>query len=155
PVQSQIVTISASSPFSDTVSSSFNLVVNNTPPTAQFTNLTGSIGIGGSATLAFSGQSDPSPDDTAAGFTYRYDCTGDGTFEVTNSTTQTYACTYATANTYIAKGRIRDKDGGQTDYSTSVTVAHSPSITASAQALTIDEGQTAQATFTITDADGD
>jgi len=52
---------------------SFQVTVSNVAPTASLAN-NGPINEGGSATVSFSGQSDPSSADTTAGFRYAYSC---------------------------------------------------------------------------------
>jgi Leucine-rich repeat (LRR) protein len=103
----------------------FSLTVQNVPPTASFANLTGSIAEGGKVTLAFSNQTDPSMTDQAAGFTYAYNCLGNGAFS-DNTTAPTFECTYPVGGTYTAIGRIRDRKGGYTDYTAQVVVTGSP-----------------------------
>src|SRR5262249_50939343 len=101
----------------------FGLTVSNVPPTASFANTTGSIVAGQSATLAFSGYADVSTLDTAAGYTYSYDCTNHGTIELSGSPSTSFNFAYLTAGTFTALGRIDDKDGGFTDYTAQVNVA--------------------------------
>jgi hypothetical protein len=80
---------------------------------------------GSAGGVSFSDQSDPSTADTAAGFTYSYDFDNDGTFEVTNSA----SASAVVPGTFLAenpggtvRGRISDKDGGFTDYTTVIPV---------------------------------
>lgn len=94
----------------------------NVAPTAIFTNTTGAIVQGETATLAFSNQFDPGVDDTVAGFLYSYDCTDDGTFELTDASATSFVCDYPDSGTFTARGRIKDKDGGFTDYTVEVSV---------------------------------
>ena len=94
----------------------------NVAPAANFTNTTGTIVQGETATLAFRDQVDPGVVDTAAGFSYSYDCADDGTFEVIDTSATTFACDYPESGTFVARGRIRDKDGGFTDYTVEVSV---------------------------------
>jgi parallel beta-helix repeat protein len=95
--------------------------VTNVPPTASFGN-SGPVVSGSTVTFTFSNQSDPSSVDTAAGFKYSYDFNNDGTWDVANSSSPTASYTFAAAGSYIVKGRITDKDGGFTDYFTTVTI---------------------------------
>src|SRR5262249_34226818 len=69
---------------------SANVAVTNVAPTATF-GTTGTLTEGGSASVTFTNQFDPSGADTAAGFTYSYDFNNDNTFEITNSTSPTAA----------------------------------------------------------------
>ena len=94
----------------------------NVAPTASFTNNSGVLVAGQSASLAFSNPFDPGVADIAAGFWYYYDCTGDGGFEANDPGETTYTCAYPDSGDFKATGRIQDKDGGFTDYTVEVTV---------------------------------
>ena len=59
------------------------LTIHNVAPTATFAN-DGPVAEGSTATVTFSGQSDPSADDLA-NLTYSYDFDNDGMFEVIGS----------------------------------------------------------------------
>jgi PKD repeat protein len=104
------------------------VTVSNVAPTATFSGPS-SVAPGASATFSFASPSDPSSADTAAGFTYSYDFNNDGTFEVANSSSASASTTFANAGTYTVRGRITDKDGGFTDYTTTVNVAAPSSTT--------------------------
>lgn len=71
------------------------ITVNNVAPTATFINASGDINLWETATFTFSNQNDPSSVDTAAGFTYAYDCNDDGSFEVSGTSSDTHNCSYA------------------------------------------------------------
>ena len=63
--------------------------------------------------LSLTGASDPSAADTAAGFTYAFDCGGGyGAFGAAAST----ACTPTVVGPLSVGGKIRDKDGGDSEY---------------------------------------
>jgi hypothetical protein len=98
------------------------VTVNNVAPTATFANTSGTVNEGESVTLAFSNQSDPSAADIAAGFFYSYDCTDDGTFELSDDPASSFACGYPDNGIFTARGHIKDKDGGFTDYTVEVTL---------------------------------
>jgi probable HAF family extracellular repeat protein len=98
------------------------LEVRNVPPTASFSVTPGLLYAGQSAVLSFSGPTDPSAADVAAGFRYSYDCTGDGIFETADSPSAAQSCAYPSPGTFLARGRIKDKDNGFTDYTATVTV---------------------------------
>jgi hypothetical protein len=101
-----------------------DVVVNNAPPTGVLSN-DGPIVEGSSATVAWSAQSDPSPADTAAGFTYRYACDGVTLGPATASASTT--CSFDDGpGTHTVLARIADVDGGYTDRTTDVTVANAP-----------------------------
>lgn len=102
--------------------------VANVAPMATFSNTSGTIPEDTAATLAFSSQVDPGAADTFVGFTYSYDCTNDGSYEATDISASTYNCTYGTPGSYTAKGRIKDKDGGNTTYTASVSATDAATV---------------------------
>jgi hypothetical protein len=64
---------------------------------------------------------DPSPVDTAAGFEYAFDCgDGYGVYGLNNS----IACSTVDNDPIIVKGKLMDKDGGETEYQRTVAVAN-------------------------------
>src|SRR5204863_3110294 len=94
--------------------------VNNVAPTATFSN-DGPADEGSSFHLTLSGASDASSADAAAGFQYAFDCgggSGYGAFGASNSAT----CATTDDGVRSVKGKIKDKDGGTTEYTGSVTV---------------------------------
>lgn len=121
PSESQTVTVTASDPGNLSAQVTFTLTVSNVAPTAQFTNTTGTIFRGETATLSFSSQTDPSAIDAAAGFSYSYDCDNNGAFEFSGPD-PSFGCLYPVAGTYVAQGVIADKDGGTTAYTAEVHV---------------------------------
>ncbi|HEX3255750.1 MAG TPA: Ig-like domain-containing protein [Gaiellaceae bacterium] len=112
--------------------------VKNVAPTATFSN-DGPVNEGSSFHLTFSSPSDPSTADTTAGFQYAFDCgdgSGYGAFGSSNSAT----CPTSDNGTRSVKGRVRDKDGGVTEYTASVTVRNvDPAATFNAPA-SVNEG---------------
>ncbi|HEY1380164.1 MAG TPA: PKD domain-containing protein, partial [Gemmataceae bacterium] len=104
------------------------ITVNNAPPTATLGN-SGPVTSGATGTVTFANPSDPSAADAAAGFKYSLDFNNDGTFEVTDggSASATVPASYLSLGTHVVKGRIKDKDGGFTDYTTSITVVQGSS----------------------------
>jgi hypothetical protein len=109
--------------FSDVTQATINIA--NREPTAALAN-GGAVNEGSSGTVGFSGQSDPSSADNAAGFYYAYDFDNDGTFEVTNSTSASAAVPASFLDdgpgSLTVRGRILDKDGGFNDYTTTITI---------------------------------
>jgi hypothetical protein len=103
----------------------------NVAPTADLTN-DGPIEEGGSATVWFTNTFDPSVADTEAGLHYGISCDG-GALPATYDdagTDPSTECAFADDGTYPVAGRIFDKDGGFTDYSTDVVVRNvAPTIT--------------------------
>lgn len=155
PADTQTITITGDDNNGGTTQTTFNLTVNNVAPTATFTNTSGIIPRGGTAMLAFNDSADSSSVDTAAGFRYSVDCESDGVFEAIDSTTTSFACTYSISGSYSVLGRIKDKDGGFTDYTVIVIVNTPPD--AVDDLVTIDEDNpiTISVLANDTDADGD
>ncbi len=117
PAQSQTVTITATDSGGATASTSFSLTVNNLGPQATF-NAPTSADEGSNFTLSLTNPSDPSGADRDAGFAYAFDCGGGyGAFASANS-----AGCNLDSGTRTVRGKIRDKDGGVTEYTRTVTV---------------------------------
>lgn len=99
--------------------STATVTVRNVPPKATFV-APSDAPQGSQFTLAFTNPYDPSPVDTAAGFTYTYDCgLGQGF-------TGNPVCTAGPPPGQTVRGRITDKDGGYTEYSAPVGTVNSP-----------------------------
>ena len=109
----------------------FSVTVDNVAPTATFFN-TGAVPEGTSGVVAFAGQNDPSTADTNAGFHYAYDFDNDGAFEIGDGTFAGSVMS-ATASvpasflddgpgTRTVRGRIIDKDGGFSEFTTDITI---------------------------------
>ena len=101
------------------------VTVNNVNPTADLAN-NGPINEGGTATISFSNQADPSTADTAAGFHYAYSCSNASLATATyalSGTSASTTCSYPDGpSTHTVRARIIDKDGGYSEYTTVVTV---------------------------------
>ena len=95
----------------------------NVAPTATFAN-NGPKRERQPVTFNFTSPTDPSSIDTTAGFKYSYDFNNDGTFDVVDSASPTATFTFSHEGSFPVKGRIKDKDGGLTDYTTTVTVTN-------------------------------
>jgi hypothetical protein len=97
--------------------------VNNVAPTATLTN-SGPVGPNRPVTVSFSNATDPSSADRAAGLHYSFALTAAGLAgsytDASPTTTASY--TFATAGAYAVWGRVLDKDGGATTYTTTVSV---------------------------------
>ena len=74
------------------------------------------------ARLTFTGATDLSAADQAAGFTYEWDADGDGTFAAGPASLDVAAPDGPA--TIVVKGAILDRDGGRTEYTATVTVAN-------------------------------
>ena len=113
----------------DTAIGTATLSVLNAAPSARLTNSTQGPGLpideGGSATVRFIDQSDPSAADRAAGYTYSDDFDNDGVFEITGSTNPDAAVPANLVNdagTRTVRGVIFDKDGASFEVFTGVRV---------------------------------
>jgi hypothetical protein len=123
PLQSQTVTITANDGHGGISTATFQLTVNNVAPTANLSN-DGPVNEGGAATVSFDGASDPSSKDAAAGFHYSFALDQSalaGSYGAASSAASAQF-TFADNGSYIVYGRIFDKDGGYTDYQTTVVV---------------------------------
>jgi hypothetical protein len=94
------------------------VTVTNVAPTATFTAPASAL-TGFPFALSFSSPHDPSSADTAAGFTYSFDC-GGGYGEFGSSPSA--SCSATGDATPAVGGKIRDKDGGVTEYRGTVQV---------------------------------
>jgi hypothetical protein len=94
------------------------VTIHNVAPTATF-NAPASAPAGFAFTVSLSSPHDPSAADTAAGFTYAFDCgSGYGAFASASSA----SCPTTDTGTRSVGGKIRDKDGGVTEYRATVQV---------------------------------
>ncbi len=107
------------------VSTSVTIQVNNAPPVVTpVVTPADVINEGSSLTFSLATTTDPSSNDTAAGFRYDYDLNGDGVYEILGSTSANQLASYPVSGNYILRGRAIDKDGGTTEVSRSITVAN-------------------------------
>jgi len=121
-ISSHIIKVQVTDSAGHTITAQTTVNVRNVAPTATLLATPSTIVAGQSATLAFSNPLDPSAADVAAGFTYSYDCTNDGAFEASDVASAAHVCTYPVSGAFTARGRIKDKDGGFTDYMIAVLV---------------------------------
>jgi hypothetical protein len=120
---SQTVTISAVDGNGGSTQTSFGLSVNNVAPTASF-NAPASVNEGSDIVLSLTSPFDPSSADTTTGFQYAFDCgTGYGAFGSSSA-----SCLTTDNEVRTVGAKIRDKDGGETEYTASVTVANLPPV---------------------------
>ena len=83
--------------------------------------------------------------DTTAGFTYAFDCgSGYGAFSATN----TASCPTNDNGSRTVKGKIKDKDGGVTEYTESVTINNVAPIATFNGAASVNEGSPISLTLT-------
>jgi hypothetical protein len=116
----------------------------------------GPVPEGSTGLASFSEPFDPSNADTTAGFRYSYDFDNDGSFEVVDSVS-----TNATVPASLlddgpgareVRARIKVKDDGYTDYTTTMTIINvAPLLSADSATLMVAEGQTATNTGTWSD----
>ncbi len=98
------------------------VTVDNVAPTATFT-APASASSGASFSISLTSPSDVSTDDVAAGFTYAFDCgSGYGAFGGATSAT----CTAGPPGSQTVKGKIRDKDLSETEYTASLAINNVP-----------------------------
>jgi hypothetical protein len=101
-----------------TATDSATISIRNVPPTATF-HAPGSVAAGFGFMLSLTDPSDPSAADTAAGFSFAFDCgTGFGTFGSSSS----ISCLTTDAGDRLVAAKIKDKDGGISEYRASVHV---------------------------------
>src|SRR2546425_11888946 len=81
----------------------------------------GPVDEGSSFHLSLTSPSDPSSVDTAAGFEYAFNC-GDGSGYGVFGASSSVTCPTSDNGVRSVKAKIRDKDGGVTEYTDSVTV---------------------------------
>jgi 6-phosphogluconolactonase (cycloisomerase 2 family) len=130
-----------------------SVTVQNVAPTATLSS-NSPVSEAGPVTVTFSNLFDPSPADTQAGFHYSYALTAAGL--ATSYTTATAgASTQLTLDegSTTVFGRIFDKDGGFTDYTTSVTVTDPAVVLTGGFTVRATEGQDSgnQTVATFTD----
>jgi uncharacterized repeat protein (TIGR01451 family) len=103
---------------------SASVAVRNVAPTARLT-APASVDGGSSFELALAGAADVSAADAAAGFAYAFDCgsgSGYGPFGAAPSA----QCPTDDDGTRTVRGKIRDKDGGESEYTAAVEVVNVP-----------------------------
>jgi hypothetical protein len=112
------------------------LTVDNVAPTGTF-NAPTSVNEGDAIELSITDPFDPSDTDTTVGFEYAFDFgSGFGAF----GTSSTASFTAADDAVLTVKGKIRDKDGAETEYTASVTVNNvNPTLTVVSD-QSVDEG---------------
>jgi PKD repeat protein len=96
-----------------------SIEVTNVAPTGSFSS-TAPVDEGTSFTISIAGAFDPSSADRAAGFEYAFDC-GDGGFGPYGASAS-LTCPTTDNGTRTVRGKIKDKDGGETEYSGTAVV---------------------------------
>ncbi|HEX6291171.1 MAG TPA: PKD domain-containing protein, partial [Herpetosiphonaceae bacterium] len=111
--------------------------INNVAPTASFT-ASSQVNEGESIELALSDPSDPSSADTAAGFSYAFDCGGG---YGSASSTASASCATDDNGLRTVKAKITDKDGDFTEYTATSTIDNVPPLATFSAPTEVDEGQ--------------
>jgi hypothetical protein len=125
----------------------FDIAVNNVAPTATLVAPAGGVE-GSPITVALTNPSDPSQADTEAGFQYAFDLgSGYGAFGAASSA----SFTPPDEGTYTVRAKVRDKDGGVSEYAAQVVVANAPPVADAGPAQTVNEGDTVTLTGSFTD----
>ncbi|UCE73610.1 MAG: right-handed parallel beta-helix repeat-containing protein [Methanomassiliicoccales archaeon] len=125
-----------------------DVTVNNVAPTADFGN-DGPKDEGSTVTVSFTNQYDPGVLDTT--FTYSFDWNNDGTYEIVDQVSASATHTWNDNGIFTVRGRIKDKDGGYTEYTTDVTVNNvAPSVDAGLD-QSANEGDTVSFSGSFTD----
>jgi hypothetical protein len=134
-------------------SNTLTFTISNVAPSATFDAPT-SVAVGANIALALNGATDPSPADTTAGFTYAFDC-GSGSGYGAFGTTSSASCPTSAAGQRAVKGTVRDQDGGEREYTATVTVSDLPDATTIiAASATGTYGGNTTLTATLSDAQG-
>lgn len=125
---SYIVSVKVTDPSGNFTIVDVPVTVENVAPTA--TVMAANAVEGSNVVVRLDGVSDPSAADLAAGMTYGFDLDNDGVYEVVGSSPSASRL-FKQDGTYTVHARVTDKDGGSTDYTTSVVVANAaPVVTA-------------------------
>ncbi len=151
PVGATPVTITATDGEGATTQTTFQVTVQNVAPTAVL-QAPSSVTEGSPFTVSLANASDVSSVDQASGFSYAFDCGGGfGAYSSSSST----SCTVVTAGNHTVAGRVRDKDGGVSEYTGTVSVAPmSPTVSIQGPASGV-RGQVRRFTLNVTDTVAD
>ena len=125
--------------------------VSNVAPTATLN--APETGVEGTAlTVSLTGATDASSNDMTAGFTYAFDFGGGyGIWSTSNSAT----FTPSDDGSLVVKAKVRDKDGGEREYTATIDVANVKPVAAISGAVEGTEGTPVTLTSTVTDAGAD
>jgi hypothetical protein len=119
------------------------VTVTSVAPSGSFAYTGSILNEGASFFLGFLGVSDPSPADQAAGFLFAFDC-GDGAGYGAPGPADSRTCPAADDGILWVRGKVRDKDGAEREYSANVIVTNVPPVvSAAASAVSLIEGQIA------------
>jgi large repetitive protein len=125
-----------------------DVTVRNVAPTATFEAPVGGVE-GSSVAVSLTGAADALPIDQAAGFTYAFDFgSGYGAFSASNSA----SFTPTDNGTYTVKAKVRDKDGGETEYTATVVIDNADPVANAGPDQTVNEGDAVTLMGSYTDA---
>ncbi len=120
-----------------------SVTVHNTPPTATW-SAPAVVDEGQDIRVSLTHPSDPSAADRSAGFAYAFDCgSGYGAF----GTSPEAVCPTSDNGTVMVRGKVRDKDGGETEYQTAVVVRNVAPVAAFCNGGAVDERSAGLVTF--------
>jgi hypothetical protein len=131
-------------------SANANVAVNNAAPTATFT-APASVAGATPFSISFSASVDPSSVDQAAGFTYAFDC---GSGYAAFSGTSSASCPGTPPPSVTVKGKIRDKDGGVSEYTQSVAINNIAPLADAGGPYGVNEASSISLSGTGSDPDG-
>ena len=127
-----------------------NVAVANVAPTATF-NAPPSVPGGSNFNISLTSPGDVSSNDVSAGFQYAFDCgSGYNSFSTTNSR----SCTAGAPGSLNVKGKIKDKDGAEREYTASVAVDNVPPTADAGGSYSGNEGSPVNITGSGSDPDG-
>ena len=128
--------------------------VANANPTATGLINSGPVQQGQTAEVSFDNPSDPANADQSS-LTYSFDFGDDGSFEITGSNNRTadVPASFLTAEgSVLIRGKITDKDGGETEFLTTLQIGNNPpTVTLTPSAISIDEGDTFSLSINVSD----
>ncbi|MDY3559679.1 S8 family serine peptidase [Gemmata sp. JC673] len=124
------------------------ITVRNVAPTATLEVPAGGVE-GSPVSVTLTGATDVSPADAAAGFEYAFDFgSGYGAFGASN----TASFTPTDNGTYTVRAKVRDKDGGVTEYTSTVVIDNAAPTANAGVDQTVNEGTPVTLTGSFTDA---
>ncbi len=118
-----------------TASATTSVSVTNTPPVA---NAGGPYTVNQGVALILNGAGSSDSDGTLA--LYEWDCTNNGTFDVSSANPTDSTCTYANVGGYTLRLRTSDDDGGTNTALASVTVTNTPPTADAGGLYTVNQG---------------
>ncbi|MBI4544769.1 MAG: PKD domain-containing protein [Gemmatimonadetes bacterium] len=150
---SYTVTLTVQDPFGATATATASVTVANLAPTASFAN-DGPVGEGAAFTLSLGGATDPSAVDLAAGLQFAFDC-GDGSGYGALGTATSATCPTTDDATRNVRGKVRDKDGGETEYTATVVVNNVAPLVSAIPGATLIKNETYTASGSFSDPGAD